>query len=490
MNPLQLLRIPWFSTHRSMRWMMVFVLACCCMGAIAIGIFAPGPAQWKGIAGLIGLGLFFLWAFFLSTTLLLAIDTRQLRVPGIQQQIIRSLLLCSVLSIGVPAALLGLLGEPVVPVVILLSLASILGIAFALMPRYLAALLGIAPSLINALWYRFHLPGPDDPRFTTAGSLAVVVLVLLISWRWQQLVRAGTNQPQGWSSPMVLQLRNGSWGHWSGIGENRQIRLRPVWLQADASLAGIGPATPCKTLRVALGGWYMPQTLRSYARQLGMMLGLFALPILGFVAIARFGRHSQEISSTLTGALVGGLGTLAVMAGPMIGIFSLAWLSKRWQRANAELPLLALMPGLGDSARTKRELLRAGLGLPLLMHGLLALLVVMAMLYWRQYAQPLSFLLLAQLVTATVTATTLLNLFGGLALPLWATGLTLAAAFVLTVLSAMLPAMAWGHHPVGWAGAMLPPLVLGWLLLAGAMGWLGRRGWRGLMLRPHPFLSI
>jgi hypothetical protein len=156
---------------------------------------------------------------------------------------------------------------------------------------------------------------------------------------------------------------------------------------------------------------------------------------------------------------------------------------------NAELPLLALLPGLGDAACARQALLRAGLGLPLLLQGLLALLVAAAMLHWHQYAQPLSFLLLAQLVTAAVTGTALLNLFGGLALPLWTTGLALAAAFVLTALSAMLPAMAWGHHPVGWAAAMLPPLGLGWLLLGGAMVWLGRRGWQGLMLRPHPFLS-
>ncbi|OOG62462.1 hypothetical protein B0E46_12510 [Rhodanobacter sp. B04] len=488
MNPLPLLRVPWFSAHRSMRWMMVFVLACCSAGAVAIGVFAPGPGQWKGVAGLLGLGLFFLWAFFLSTTLLLAIDARQLRVPGIQRQIIRSLLLCGVLTISLPAVLLGMLGEPVAPVVILLALASVLGVTFALMPRYLAALLGMTPSLLNALWYRCHLPGPDDPHFTAAGAVSVVALLLPIIWRWRQLVRAGANQPQGWSSPMVLQLRNGSWGHWSGIGENRQIRLRPVWLQPDASLTGVGPAMPRKALRIALGGWYMPQTLRSYARQLGLLLSLFALPMLGFVAIARFGRSGSDVSTTLTAGLVGSLGALTVIAGPMVGAFSLAWLGKRWQRVNGELPLLALLPAFGDPACAKRELLRAGLGLPLCLHGLLAVLVVAAMLHWHQYAQPLSFLLLAQLVTATVTVSALLNLFGGLALPLWAMGLTLAATFLLTVLSAMLPAMAWGHHPVGWAGAMLPPLGLGWLLLGGAMIWLGRRGWRGLMLRPHPFL--
>jgi hypothetical protein len=32
-------------------------------------------------------------------------------------------------------------------------------------------------------------------------------------------------------------------------------------------------------------------------------------------------------------------------------------------------------------------------------------------------------------------------------------------------------------------------LPLGWLLLTVTMAWLGRRGWRALMQRPHPFLA-
>jgi hypothetical protein len=35
----------------------------------------------------------------------------------------------------------------------------------------------------------------------------------------------------------------------------------------------------------------------------------------------------------------------------------------------------------------------------------------------------------------------------------------------------------------------LPLLVAGWLVLGVALWWLGRHGWRGLMRRPHPFLT-
>lgn len=494
---LWLLRIPGLSAHRPMRWLMLALLVCCVGGVLAIDVFGSESDRWKGAVILLGFCVFFLWAFFLSTLLLMAIDTRQLRVPGILQQIMRSLLLYGLLSIVAPTALLGLLGHASLQVATLMALFSALGLALALMPRYLAVFSGLTPSLFNALWLRFQLPGFDDPRFASVAIPVVIALILVIGWRWRQLLRAGVNQPQGWSSAMVLQLRNGSWGQWSAIGENRQIRLRPDWLQAGVSLVGVGPDAPGKTLRVALGGWYVPQTMRSYAKQLGLILAIFTLPLLGFLMIVTLGRHDGtatlghhdgQLSAVLEGGFIGALGAITVMAGPMICLFSLAWLGKRWQRTNAELPLLALLPGLGDSPRNKRELLRAGLGLPLVMHALPALLIVAAMLYWHNYAQPLSFLLLAQLITAAVTLATVLNLFSGRKLPHWATILVTGVAFVLNVLSALLPAVAWGRHPESWATMLLPPLGLAWLVLGAAMVWLGRRSWRGLMQRPHPFL--
>ena len=132
-----------------------------------------------------------------------------------------------------------------------------------------------------------------------------------------------------------------------------RIKTSPRGELCSSELTGVGPAMPRKALRIALGGWYMPQTLRSYARQLGLLLSLFALPMLGFVAIARFGRSGSDVSTTLTAGLVGSLGALTVIAGPMVGAFSLAWLGKRWQRVNGELPLLALLPAFGDPACAK-----------------------------------------------------------------------------------------------------------------------------------------
>ena len=488
MNLLQLLQIPWHATYRSLRWLALAVLVLCGGTAIGVGLFGGGTGHLDVAIAVFGGGVLFLWAFFLSTSLLLVIDARQLRVPGIQRQTVASLLLYAVLSIAVPTVLLGMIGAPVFNAAIVLALSGAGGLAFALMPRYIAIFIGFTPALVNTLWHRLHLPGIGDPRFVHAALPVTVFLLLVIVVCWRRLLRAGSSRAQGWSAPMVLQYRNGSWGHWHTIGDLGQLRQRPDWLQLAVNLGDVGPTTPRKALRVALGGWYLPQTARSYARQLGLLFAFAVLPLLGLALLIQWGQHDKQTADVLEGVLIGSLGMTGICAGPVIGILSLTWLSKRWQRTNAELPLLALLPGLGDPAQARRRVLRAGLGLPLILHALLVMLTGITMLCWHGHVAMLSFLLLAQLGTAAVTVAVLLNLFGGRHLSIWVNGSVLAASFVLTLLSLVLPAMSWGRDPVAGAEMALQPLVAAWLLLTAGMIWLARRGWRELMQRPHPFL--
>ena len=219
-----------------------------------------------------------------------------------------------------------------------------------------------------------------------------------------------------------------------------------------------------------------------------MLFAFDGLPLLGLALLIQRGQHDKKTADVLEGVLIGSPSMTGICAGPVIGILSLTWLSKRWQRTNAELPLLALLPGLGDPAQARRRVLRAGLGLPLILHALLVMLTGITMLCWHGHVAMLSFLLLAQLGTAAVTVAVLLNLFGGRHLSIWVNGSVLAASFVLTLLSLVLPAMSWGRDPVAGAEMALQPLVAAWLLLTAGMIWLARRGWRELMQRPHPFL--
>jgi len=486
MNLWQLLHTPRYWTHASLRWIAVIVFLLCTAAAIGWSLYATGDKAVKGVLLFYGVGLVYIWSFFFSAGLLPATDARQLRLPGIERQIHASLLLYGVLSLLLPMLIPGITIESVG--VVLLFLVG--GVAFALMPRYLAVLIAMTPSLLVAAWRRFDLPGIADPRFGTWAALAALALLLVTAWRWHRMLRAGSRMTNGWGSPIVLQLRSGSWGYWSNIGDNSLLRQRPDWMQPGINLDGAGPTLPRKSLRVALGGWYLPLTARTYAGHIGLMLLIVALPVASTLLLVRL-RGDGDAGSTLAGGMIGALSSLAVMAGPMICIFSLLWLGRRWRQANAEMPLLALLPGLGDGVQLKQRLLRTVLTMPLVLHAVAVLLLLLVMVFWPGdgHVSMLSFMLLAPLGCAGMTAAILTNLVGGRRLPWLANGAIFAVASVLIFASLLLPALAHGRHPVPQVDALLPAIPLAWLLFTGAMAWLWRRGWRGLMQLPHPFVA-
>lgn len=489
MNPLMWLEVPWRSSHRSLRWLSAVVFVVCCTAALLIGWLEGQHKGWMGAIAIYGFGLVYLWAFFLSTTLLLAIDMRQLRVPGVQWQIVRGLLSYGLLSIGVPAGMAAVVGLPAWNVAVLLGVVGAGGLLFALMPRFVAVIVGLMPSLLMAIWRRFSLPGMDDPRFAHWALFVLLLLLVAVILRWRQLLLAGPNTSLGWSTPMVIQFRNGNWGQWNNIGDSQQLRQLPDWLRPTPDLHDAGPANPRKALRVALGGWYMPQTMRSMLMQWTFAALCMTVPGVGSILLSRMGHSDGQMVMIATrGAILGALGSLSLIAAPMISLLTMVWITRRWQRVNAELPLLALLPGLGQPAAAKRSLVQAALRMPLALHGLLVMLVLLVMVFWQGHAQMLGFMLLAQLGAATVTAAFVMNLLGGRALKTLANSVTLILVFVLTLLSLILPSMALGQHPVAWAAPWLPALLLAWLLLAAAMLWLSRRGWRNLQVLPHAFL--
>jgi hypothetical protein len=122
------------------------------------------------------------------------------------------------------------------------------------------------------------------------------------------------------------------------------------------------------------------------------------------------------------------------------------------------------------------------------MHALLALLAGGAMLYWREHAALLSFMLLAQLGAAGFTVAAALNLFGGHALNTVTTRVVLIAVFALTMLSLLIPSLAWGNQLASWTTPLLTALATAWLALGVAIYRLIRRGWYCLCEQPHPFL--
>ena len=158
-------------------------------------------------------------------------------------------------------------------------------------------------------------------------------------------------------------------------------------------------------------------------------------------------------------------------------------LGLRWSKTNAELPLLALLPGLGHGRDVRRALLRAAVLAPARgqLVALTLFVIVAALLHqgWQVDAAMLGM----TLVALGMLAASALAVLGGSPLCGWPRGLLLLLALALITLTVLSftagpqwQLLSLAHVGIGWAALLL------WLL------WLGYRGWRGLRQRPHPFL--
>ena len=495
MRMIDVLATRWRSTHRSLRWLTLGIFGACCVGAVAVGIFMHAGHWWMVSTVLYCAGIGYLWAFLMSVLLLVSIDARQLRLPGVCRAVEWSLCFYGLLGVIVPTAILAPMGAPASLVALLVALAMAAGLAFVLLPRYVAMVIGFVPTLAIGLQHAIFVPSARDPRFIGWGLCVLVVLLLVDVWRWRRLLRTGWNGESGFSSAMVMQFRRqgaGALGHWGGLGRqggSSQIRQRPDWQQARVDLRGVGPQTPVLALRTALGGWYMPQSWSSYVRQAAPVL----LPLLLFLpvmAIMQAGEAHGDVWRKVWMSIgVGVVGWLGIFGGLLLVVMTPLVLRQRWKRVNAELPLLALLPGLGDAVGLRRHLLRAALVKPLLAQTLLLALVLGAALAMHFNGEVLAFVTLSQLGCAGVVVASVLATLGGRDPSMSGTGALLITAFLLVSLSTFLPLATGFRTPWHPGVAAFLTLAGGWAAFAVALCWLGQRGWRGLQQRPHPFLA-
>jgi len=241
------------------------------------------------------------------------------------------------------------------------------------------------------------------------------------------------------------------------------------------------------SLRIALGGMFVPLTPIGRLRQLAFVL----VPSLLFIVLMSLSNvHEHVIRTWMTvwhdiGLLM--LTWIGAFGSVVLTISLLAPLQQRWQKVNAELPLLALLPGLHDARRVKRDLLRAILLLPLCVQiGLM--LVVLALASGRHLSMASTvLLLLSQLGNIGFMFAFALSTVGGRPLPHWGTGLLAAFGYALVSVSIFLPTFS---NTVAFVlgDFWLALLAAAWAALIVMLLWLSLRGWRGLQQRPHPFL--
>ncbi len=479
--------MPWRVTHRSLRWIGGVVYLLLCLGALACGLFVPGRHGWLYGMVVYGFGVAYFWQWVMAALLLVGIDTRRLRIPGIGQAMATCLWLYAVATIALPTAVLAALGGEASTVALFTALAVAVGVASVLLPRRYVVPLAFLPALAIGLRQVIQLPFPGQNGFLVWGTVVLTVLLAVDALRWRHLLLADAT-----SGEDAQIIHYGRWGAMGGLGGAARTGATQRGGNAPSPLrlAGVGPGKPVLTLRVALGERYAPQALRGHVHRFVR----FGLPLLLFIplmAILHAGEaHGEMLHHVLFGVGVDTIGWLGITGGLMLMVMGSLLQWAHWRRHQSELSLLALLPGLGDAAAVRRALLRAALGRPLaLQAGLLALVLTAAVLV-RADATLLVFVALSQLGCAATVVATSLGVFGGRPLPGWAMALILAGMAVLVSASTLVPLFTTlGRHPWHAGHAVFAVLIVAWIVAASALGWLGQRGWRSMRERSHPFLA-
>ncbi len=482
---MRLLALPWMALSKPWRkWIgggFAILLAALAIGGV-IGHHNVAWAPHLGHVTAIAVCLF--WAGVVSQSLLLAREAHHLRLPALNREVRASLALYALLTIALPALLLAGLGGHAAVMLTEIALGAGLGMAYATLPPYLGICVCFIPMLSDHAGPWLPMPSTSPDRFLAWAVPCTVLLWLLIGGFWRGAVRHDFGL-SGSRKPILLNLRMQAWyGRNRGNAmETELIRRRARWMQPVADLQRCGPNHSMRSLRIAMGGWSMPQTPASRWRQLGVLLASMLLPIL-VIAVASHG--DDVMRSIFNNAHMLAFGLCIVSA--VLALAQVQTLQRRWSRHNAELPLLALLPGLGDAAHVKRELLLANLlptfGIQAVLT--LAMLVLAAGLHLG--ADSDTVLLLGQLTgISMLIAMDLVTLGGVQVRGGWLMALC-TYGYLLVNLSVVLALPMFGdevlirHSDVAWVTAIT------WAGLLAPLLRLGVRGWHGFIARPHPFL--
>lgn len=475
---------PWRANLPANRWLAVALMLLAVFGAISWGVYADKATWWAGSVRITGVFEALLWAFVMSNMVLLAIDARQLRLPGVQRSLVAGAVLYGLLSVGLPALVFGLIGDHAVVVAVFMALCCLGGLVYALLPRY-AGILFYASFYYVMVMRVSSVPGPGNAGFLGWAIPSVLLLLLVAVVCARRLLAASKPYAPSRNAPPALRLGRGIGGAFAAGGGrygSRAIAARPGWMQGKASLRGCGPGHPVASLQLALGGMFMPTSVMGWLRKRMVMLAA-VLAVCGFIVWQALGRTYAQSQIML---LV--LSMLAGFASASMAFNCVIELSQRWRKPNAELQLLALLPGLrSGSADVNRGLLHAILLPPLRIQlGLLVVLLALAVGLHAQTSTQL-YVLASQLSAAVAVVAYTLLIIGGQEAGRWANlGIGLLWGVLL-----MLPLFVPGRDSHLGNLAMTSLTVLfdaGWVLLVAVLLWLGRRGWRGLQQRPHPFL--
>lgn len=480
----RLLALPWQVTQRGMRRVVIALLGAAVIGAVAVAIFSGKPDVSIRVAVIIGVAEALVWSFCLSNAVPLTVDAHQLRMPGVTRHVVAGVLRCAVLGWLLPALVIDGFGGHAVMAGVLIALLSVCGFLYSLLPR----MPGIAlyTVFIVAVIHASSRSWPTRPDFLAWALPVLVGGLALTAVCWRRLVLAPDPCQLSWSTPSALRAGRTMSAAMAGRGTVSRPRGRPEWLQAHPDLRSCGPDHPVQSLRMAFGGSGAPHTFVGWWRRpvpWSILVGLLCTGLLAFVSGGGSGRNMTVYRNAVT-MVLGWMAGICVLHAIVMPFH----LSARWRLVNAELPLLALLPRLGN--HLKRDVLSAALLPPLRLLLMATGLVMLMVVELHEYAIGACALLVVSGVAGNVIALTL-RVVGGVSLgrlqraAVIVSGFLLSLAGVIVTVYSSDPDSSRQLLGVLWSG-----LFVGWLVFVVMLFWLGRNGWLGLQQRPHPFLVI
>lgn len=486
MNAATVWMLPWRSTSAGTRWVTVALMVLVWVMALALQHLQQRPGNFWIPSFVAAYGELFVGAFLLAPGLLLAIDARQLCVPRVQQQIVLGIILHAAVWIAIPSLLLIMAGGSLAMAIGLQTAGLVAGLALGLLPQALVVIAFVAPTCLSLM--KLHVPHPTSVQ-TPAFWMVVAALLLVCVFCWQRYLRMADPYRTGFGTPFAIRIclisRYG-WksGHaWFLPSENpQQIRSKPKWLRVIPQLRDAGPRYPIHSLRIALGGWLMPQTSLSLVIQWSFVV----LPVAALLAV--FHMYSSRPISDIWHLLP--FNVYAWLAGfttLMLGLLATMLVQQRWSKPNGEVSVLALLPGLGKRTSLVKNVLCASLLPTFYLQLVIAVLVMLAAALQHPSLLDMAMVALTQLAALAFAPAFTAAAIGGRALPPWVAGLTVGVSFSLVGIGT--GASAATSAAVAHSSMMIPAVITIWLILLGFLGWLGTRGWHGLQQRPHPFLA-
>lgn len=487
MNTLGLaLKTPWIASPRSSRWLALVVMVLCAVSAALAAHGLDGRSRLL-ICGLLwGMAIGVWWLLVAGNALFVARDARILRLPSLGHVANASVVVMAALTVWLPALLLAAVLGHALAWLVVFSLAAVLCMLFLLLPSGLAVIAIIAGSAaLNLLHPRL----PPAHELLPLGALATCALFAPAAWQWFRLQRREAPATLGYGVPLIWSLRLQAihgFGMRSANQDMIMARASATWLAPTPDLHGLGPARPVRSLRVALGRTVMPQTWASVLRQISLSCTL----IIVFTVLPLGAQmHNHDFRAVMQALILphaGALGMPVIIAcviGALAVLIFPVPVRARWSQASAELPLLALLPGLGDAADARRHVVRAALAQTARV-CVIEFVILCGLAAWARVlpqALPLSALTVA--CTAALAAACILGELA--ARPISRLVLGAVGCVLLAVVGI---AMGVGFSASGFDPRTWLPLAAALVLLLALLLGFCWRGWHAYARRAHPFL--